>query len=83
MLKLGRDAHGDGEIVMPHPGNVHTGHGNDGFEILEGFRRFQEEDDTRLFIGTCEEICIPDPIEVVSDTESHASPAEAARTLAG
>jgi len=41
MLKLCRDTHGDSEIVMAYPSDVYTGHGNDGFQILESFYRFQ------------------------------------------
>ncbi len=51
MLKLCRDAHRDGEIVMSHPGDVHARHGDDLLQILKGLRRFQQQDDANLLIG--------------------------------
>src|SRR5579859_463159 len=41
VLELRGDAHGDREIVVAYPDDVHTGHGNDGFQILESLHRFQ------------------------------------------
>ena len=76
MLKLCRDTHGDGEIVMAYPGDVYTGHGNDGFQILESFYRFQKKNYNRLFICLCKELCSARLVEIVCYTERNATPAE-------
>ena len=59
VFKLCRDAHGDGEIVMSYPGNIHAGYGDDLLQILKGFFRFQQQDDGNLLIRLAKKSAFP------------------------
>ena len=73
MIKLCRNAHGDGQIVVAHPGNIHAGNGDDRLEILESLtvssRRMTGISSLRLG----EEVRVASAIEVVGNADGDAS----------
>src|SRR4051794_30999281 len=56
MIKLRRNAHGHGEIVMAGPCHIDAGNGNDGFEILERANGFELNDDWDFLVALGKEI---------------------------
>src|SRR5207253_1910451 len=51
VIELGGYAHGGGQIVMTHPGDIEAGDGDDLFEILEGANGFHNDDYGGVLVG--------------------------------
>src|ERR1035437_299288 len=71
VIELRGNAHGNGEIVVTYPGNVDTGHRNDGLEIFKRLCALQLNDDRGLFVGLGQELRTRGPIEIVGDAKSN------------
>ena len=62
--------------VMPHPGDIYAGHGDNLIQALKRLFRFQQEDDANLLIHFGEDVGTSSLIEIVGYAQGDAPPAE-------
>src|SRR5262249_51832224 len=73
MLKLRRYTHGDGEIVMTHPGDVQSRNRDDLVQVFKCPHRLEDRDHRRGVVCFGKERLSAWPVKVVGDSERHAA----------